>query len=306
MRDLYIVLVLFLVPTHLLGCADSPPSSDRIKVTVSIFPLADIVKNVGGDRVEVELLIPPGASPHVFEPPPEAFREFAKTRLFVVVGAGLEFWAERLISATADKPPVVIRAAEGVDLIQLDDHGREHRPDHYHQHQPDANPHVWLDPLVAKSLAQRVAQALVQLDPEHADQYQARLAAYGERLDTLDQTIREAVEKFQITKYVAFHPAWSYFARRYGLVEMGVIQESPGREPTPKHLHRIIQAIEDYQIRAVFTEPQLNPRAAAVIASEAAVEVLILDPLGGSDLTGRDSYVGLMEYNLRIMQEAMQ
>lgn len=306
MRDFNLALILLLVPTLLLGCASSPPASERIKVSVSIFPLADIVKKIGGDLVEIELLIPPGASPHVFEPTPEAFREFAKTRLFVMVGAGLEFWAEKLIAATAEEPPVMVRAAEGVDLIQMEDHGREHRYDQSHRQQPHGNPHIWLDPTVAKSLAQRVAGALVQLDPEHAGQYKARLSAYQEELDALDETIREAVEKFHITEYVAFHPAWSYFARRYGLVERGVIQESPGREPTPKHLHGIIQAIEDYHIRAVFAEPQLNPRAASVIASEAAVEVLILDPLGGPDLPGRDSYVSLMKYNLRIMKEAMQ
>jgi len=218
------------------------------------------------------------------------------------VGAGLEFWAEKLITATADETLVVIRAAQGVSLIQMD--GRSH--EHDHGHLPEGNPHVWLDPAVAKSLAQRIAEALMLLDRKHAREYRDRLSAYEQRLDTLDRTIRQTVESFRITEYVAFHPAWSYFARRYGLVEVGVIQESPGREPTPKHFQEIIQAIEQYEIKAVFAEPQLNPVAAAVIASEADVEVLILDPLGGPDLPGRDCYIGLMEHNLKVMKEAMQ
>jgi zinc transport system substrate-binding protein len=113
------------------------------------------------------------------------------------------------------------------------------------------------------------------------------------------------VDSFRIRKYVAFHPAWSYFARRYGLEEVGVIQESPGREPTPRHIENLIRAIEAFGIQAVFAEPQLNPTAAEAIAAEAGVKVLILDPLGGPDLPGRDSYIGLMEYNLEIMRRAM-
>lgn len=297
-----VISLLFLVIIYpiLWACSSSPPPGDKIKVTASIFPLADIARNVGGDRAEVDVLIPPGASPHVFEPTPEAFRKFAKTRLFVMVGAGLEFWAQKLITATAGEKLAVVRAVEGVQLIQMDEHSGED-PGHHLQ----GNPHVWLDPVVAKSVAERVAQAMMELDPEHAGDYRRRVSIYGERLDALDQAIRETVERFRITEYVAFHPAWSYFARRYGLVEVGVIQESPGREPTPKHLQRIIQAIESYGIKAVFAEPQLNPSAASAIASEAGVKVLILDPLGGLELPGRDSYIGLMEYNLQVMKEAM-
>jgi len=274
-------------------------------VTASIFPLADIAARVGGDWVEVQVLIPAGASPHVFEPTPEAFREFAKTRLFVMVGAGLEFWAQKLIAAAADETPAVVRAADGVQLIQMTAQHQEgsepHLPDH-----GQGNPHVWLDPMVAVSLAQNIGRTLMRLDPEHSQEYGERLAAYQEQLHALDKRIRVTVEQFRIREYVAFHPAWSYFARRYGLVEVGVIQESPGREPTPKHLQSIIRAIQDHGIQAVFAEPQLNPSAASALASEADVRVLILDPLGGPDLPERDSYIGLMEYNLKMMREAMQ
>lgn len=274
-------------------------------MTASIFPLADIAARVGGDWVEVQVLIPAGASPHVFEPTPEAFREFAKTRLFVMVGAGLEFWAQKLIAAAADETPAVVRAADGVQLIQMTAQHQEgsepHLPDH-----GQGNPHVWLDPMVAVSLAQNIGRTLMRLDPEHSQEYGERLAAYQEQLHALDKRIRVTVEQFRIREYVAFHPAWSYFARRYGLVEVGVIQESPGREPTPKHLQSIIRAIQDHGIQAVFAEPQLNPSAASALASEADVRVLILDPLGGPDLPERDSYIGLMEYNLKMMREAMQ
>jgi len=308
-----IVLILFVALNSIWSCSKPPPFGDKIKVAASIFPLADIVRNVGGDLVEVEVLIPPGASPHVFEPTPEAFRKFAQTRLFVMVGAGLEFWAQKLITATAGEDLVVVRAIDGVHLLRVDEnhpalqkHQAEDRevPHEGDEHQ-GSNPHVWLDPLVAESLAQRIALALIELSPEHAQDLRQRLDRYLEKLNDLDETIRETVRQFPNKEFVAFHPAWSYFARRYGLVEVAVIQQSPGREPTPKDLQKIIQAIEDYGIKAVFAEPQLNPSAASAIASEAGVKVLFLDPLGGPDLLGRDSYIGLMDYNLEIMREAM-
>lgn len=300
-------LILLFGLCFLWNCTSSPPSENRIQVTASIFPLADIVRNIGGDRVDVDVLIPPGASPHVFEPTPGAFRKFARTRLFVMVGAGLEFWAQKLIAATAEETLTVVKAAEGVPLIQMAGyhHGASEHGQEDAEHQSPGNPHVWLDPLVARSLAERVAQSLIRLDPEHAGEYRERVTAYGKQLDALDQTIREMVGSFQISEYVAFHPAWSYFARRYGLKEVGVIQESPGREPTPKDIEKIIRTIERYGIRAIFAEPQLNPSAASSIASEAGVKVLILDPLGGPDFPGRRSYIDLMKYNVNVMREAM-
>lgn len=306
-------LIFFVALSSIWSCSEPPPSEDKIKVAASIFPLADIARNVGGDLVEVDVLIPAGASPHVFEPTPEAFRKFAQTRLFVMVGAGLEFWAQKLITATTGEDLVVVRAIDGVHLLRVNEHHRalqEHQAEDHEipregdEHQ-GGNPHVWLDPLVAKSLAQRIALALIELSPEHAEELRQRLGSYLEKLNGLDETIRETVRQFQSKEFVAFHPAWSYFARRYGLVEVAVIQESPGREPTPKDLQRIIQIIEDYGIKAVFAEPQLNPSAASAIASEAGVKVLLLDPLGGADLPGRDSYIGLMDYNLEMMREAM-
>ena len=305
MRRPAITIVLFLSLGLLWGCFSPPSSNDKVKVTASIFPLADIAASVGGDWVEVQVLIPAGASPHVFEPTPEAFRQFAKTRLFVMVGAGLEFWAQELIAAVADETPAVVRAADGVQLIQMTAHQEEGSEPHLHDHGL-GNPHVWLDPMVAISLAENIGQALMHLDPEHSQEYGEHLATYQEQLRALDEHIRETAGQFRIKEYVAFHPAWSYFARRYGLVEVGVIQESPGREPTPKHLQSIIRTIQDHGIRAVFAEPQFNPSAASVLASEANVRVLILDPLGGPDLPGRDSYIGLMEYNLKMIREAME
>jgi len=284
------------------GCARQP-STHRLKVTCSIFPLADIARNIGMENVDIQVLIPSGASPHTFEPSPQEFKAFADSRVFIIVGAGFEFWAEKLVTSASPESLVVVRASEGVDLLRdvaSHDHGDSHDPGTEH-----ANPHIWLDPIIAKGIAYKIAASFAEVDLTNAAEYLKRANEYSVSLDSLDSEIRRTVSDFQVKEYVAFHPAWSYFARQYGLAEVGTIEESPGREPTPKQLKKIVEDIRKFKIRAVFAEPQLSPKAASAIAEEAGVELLMLDPLGGSGLPGRDSYLELMRYNLSMMRKGM-
>jgi zinc transport system substrate-binding protein len=283
-----------------LGCAREEVPS-RIQVTCSIFPLGDLAQNIGKDHVDIRVLIPPGASPHVFEPSAQEFKSFASAKVFVMVGAGFEFWAEKLVTSSSSESLVVVRASEGLELIPLGVHADHGEPVDSEQ----GNPHIWLDPIVMKRITERIARAFTEVDPAHASEYLGNANEYCSVLDSLDSEIRRAVEGFTTREYVAFHPAWSYFARRYGLKEVGIIQESPGREPTPRELKRIVDDIRRFKIRAVFAEPQFSPKAATTIAEEAGVEVLLLDPIGGEGVPERDSYLKLMRYNLNIMRKAI-
>lgn len=303
MKRLFPALVLVLL-IFLTGCSAPAPEA-RIQVAASIFPLADITRNVGKEMVDVYVLIPPGASPHTFEPSPREFRKFANVRVFVTVGAGFEFWAEKLITAVATESLLVIRASQGIEMI----------PNVAHAHQETklspagirgGNPHIWLDLAIAKKIAYQIAGALAKLDHHHARFYMGNADEYVSLIDSLDREIQETVSGFQIKDYVAFHPAWEYFAKRYGLNQVGIIEESPGRDPTPKQLKRIVENIGKSGIRAVFSEPQLSAKVASAIAEEANIRVLVLDPLGGENIPGRDSYLDLMRYNLDTMRDAMQ
>ena len=125
-------------------------------------------------------------------------------------------------------------------------------------------------------------------------------------MDILHKEISDKVKTFKIKEYVTFHPAWNYFSKRYGLSVAGVIEESPGREPSPKHIARIIREVKRITSKVVFAEPQFNPAIAAVVAKEAGAKVLFLDPIGGSNIKGRDTYLGLMRYNLSVIEGAMK
>ena len=271
--------------------------AQQLNVVASISPIGDMVREVGGDRVAVRVLLPPGASPHVFEPTTGTANDISQARLFFGVGAGLDFWAEKLVRASRETIRIIL-LSEGMKLLhEEEDH------DHGHGHET-ANPHVWLDPLLAMEMVRKIEKTLQETDPQGGYTYHVRSAEYIAKLQALDAEIRKNVSTFTIKSFVSFHPAWDYFALRYGLKSVGVIEESPGKEPSPQRLQAIVKAIRHYHIRAVFAEPQLNPKTAEVIAHEAGVKVIMLDPEGG--LPGRETYLGLMKYNLARLKEAMQ
>jgi zinc transport system substrate-binding protein len=315
-RSIKLATLCFFLITGLIGwtvspgLAAAPPDTGKISVAASILPLGDFCRKIGGDRVEVHVLVPPGASPHLFAPPPAAVAQATSARVFVYVGAGLDPWATRLLKAQKNPGQVVVEATAGIPLIQeVGEHGFEapgagehEKAEHRYE---GGNPHVWLDPVLAQDICRRIAKALIRVDPAHKNTYEVNLAQYMGQLEDLDRDIRKTVATFRHKGYVCFHPAYEYFSRRYGLREVGVIEVAPGREPSPGHLQKVIAAIKKTGVRAVFAEPQLSPRVAEVIAQEAGVKVLFLDPLGGRPPYGND-YLQLMRLNLAILAQAMQ
>lgn len=278
---LMLVLAMALLPILGDTCSGLTPP---LRVITSISPLADFARQIGRDRVAVTLLLPPGASPHTYEPTPRTVSSIAKADLFITIGSGLEFWADRLMTTLDDSVTVVTFA--DIQKVYPDD------------------PHIWLDPLISIEMVNKIKEALLSKDPEHAAFYNKHAVHFIKELRSLDNEIAERVDAFRIKSFVTFHNAWSFFARRYGLRIAGVIEEGPGKEPTAKHLDRILSELKRLDIRVIFAEPQFNPRVAEAIAREAGGTVLILDPIGGQDK--RITYIDMMRYNLQVMEQAMK
>jgi zinc transport system substrate-binding protein len=306
----FVVLSGFIFPGSSPATAAAPPEK-KILVAASILPLGDFCRHLGGDRVEVQVLIPPGASPHVFEPTPSVIAKANRAPVFVYIGAGLEPWAERILRARGSQNLTVVEAAAGMPLLmEAESH---HKPEESHKAESEehkhghegGNPHIWLDPVLAKDICRRIAAALIKVDPAHAGEYEANLKTYLASLDELDREYRSHISTWSRRGFISFHPAYSYLAKRYGLQEVGVMELAPGREPTPRHMQELVAAIRSSGIRVVFAEPQLNPRVAQVVAREAGVKVLMLDPIGGRPPYDSD-YLKLMRYNLAAMAEAMK
>ncbi|MDD3927664.1 MAG: metal ABC transporter substrate-binding protein [bacterium] len=292
-------------------------ASSKIKVVASIYPLADIVRQVAGDRAEVVVLLPAGASPHTFEPTPRQVGELGQAVLFVQVGAGLELWADKLVGASGNAYLKRVTAAQGIHLITgeeehiaggeheaHEEHG-EHGHGAGHDHGRFGNPHVWLDPVMVSGIVSRIEAALIEADPAGDVYYRERAESYRQELALLDAEIKRETAGFRVREFVSFHSSWPYFARRYGLKQAGVIEESPGREPTPREIREIVTAVKSRGIKAIFAEPQFSPEAAKAIAENTGARILFLDPIGGEGVPGCNNYLDLMRHNLKIMKDAM-
>jgi len=275
----------------------SPSYAGKVYVIASIAPMADFVRQVGGERVDVKLLLPPGASPHTFEPTPKIVKVVSTADLFVKVGAGLEFWAEKIVRASGNKRLTVVDSSSEVALIQRTDEHDVHTPG-------GVDPHIWLDPSIASSIVSKIEKALSMIDPQGAAFYKKNATEYRKKLSALDRDIASRVGAFRTKGYVTFHPAWEYFSRRYGLRVVGVIEEAPGKEPSPRHVANIIREIKQTGSKVVFVEPQFNPKIGEAIAKEANARVLYLDPIGGKD--PRKTYIEMMRYNIGAMEKAMK
>ena len=264
--------------------------SNRVLVAASIAPLADFVRQVGGSRVEVNTLVPPGASPHTYELKPSQVKQVSRARLLVLNGAGLEYWAEKLVRAAGNPALEIVDTSRGVPLLDAGARG--------------ANPHIWLDVRQAMSQVKHIGEALVRADPGHAREYRANAARYLAALEGLDREIEAEVNTWERRQFIAFHPAWVYFGRRYGLEQVAVIERSPGHEPSPKELAQIVETARRIGARAIFAEPQLSPKAAEAIARESGARVLFLDPLGSS--LPDQTYFGMMRHNVAQMAAALR
>ncbi|HVN87008.1 MAG TPA: metal ABC transporter substrate-binding protein [Candidatus Binatia bacterium] len=273
--------------------ASRPATGFATTVVATVFPLADIVRQIADERVQVETLLPAGANPHTFEPTPEQLRMIAGAELFIRVGAGLDDWVVGLLHGS-NTPAPVLSITDGIALLGPAD-------------SPHGDPHVWLDPILVRDhIVPSIVRALTQAVPAQQVAFERNAAMFADQLTELDREINTVLQPLEHRGFVAVHPAWRYFARRYRLEEVAVVEASPGREPTAQSIAAIVERARRRDVRAVLTEPQVHGRTAAAIAREIGAEVVTVDPLGGPRVPGRESYVALMRYNSWVFAEALR
>lgn len=245
--------------------------ASKLTVAVSLQPYSSVVLEIGGDRVEVVTLIPPGADPHTFEPKPASLKEFAKASVYFSDGSGIDAaWLPRFKGVNKDVK--VISLSKGINWME----GNEHDGDH---HEEELDPHLWTSPLQMMQIAENVCEALIQLDAEGASLYRKRANALIFRLKKLDVELRQAIAKFPADDrtFIVFHPAYGYFARDYGMKQLTV--EVNGKEPKPKDLANLVKTGKANNVHIVFVQPQFSKRSASTIAKELNAKILNTDPL---------------------------
>ena len=313
MRSMYIMRRLTVCLGLVLGLWTSSAAAQRMIAIASIFPVADMVQQVGGERWEVLTLLPAGASAHTYEPTPEQVRQLARASVSFQIGLGLEFWLEKLVRAAKNPALVNVDLSTEVETIptpspelpqkgvrRANTHRQEHslKEDAYaHRHEgPDA--HYWLDPVCMLQVVNRIERELTRLDPEHARLYAERAGRVRADLEQLHEEIMRRTAGLPNRRFIALHAAWTYFAPRYNLEQAAVIEPSPGREPSPRYLAGLAQLMRRERVQAVVIEPQLSTTAAKALARETGARVGMMDPYGGPGVPRRESYADLMRYNV--------
>ncbi len=279
-----------LVSSGILALAAPAPAT--VQIVASIFPLADIVQQLGQDAAAVTTLLPPGASPHTFEPTPAQIRGLVHADLFVRIGAGLDNWTDKL--RDAQRPGLrVITASDEITLIGPSGTARD--------------PHVWLDPvLVRDHIVPVLTAALAQSDPAHRAVFERAASEFCNTLTSLDTEIQRILAPLSSRDYIAFHSAWRYFGRRYGLQEIAAVEPFPGKEPSARDMAQLIERARNAHVRALLVEPQFPVHLAEQIAHEFGGRTVQVDPLGGAGVTGRDHYISLMRYNAEMFAQALR
>jgi len=277
------VLILVMVAELLLaGCARSRSSEEEmapdLQVTVSIVPQAYFVERIGGEHVAVQVMVEPGQSPHTYEPKPEQLVALSQSNVYFSIGVSFEdAWLERIAAASPGMLLVDTAACIERRHIEAHDHGDDD-DDHEEDHEGEnLDPHIWLSPRLVKIQARHMADALAELDPEHAQEYRDNLVAFEAEIDALDAEIRQQLAGLTSAKFLVFHPSWGYFADEYGLEQVAI--EVGGQEPSAAELAQLITLAREEGIRVVFAQPEFSTRSAEVIAEEIGGRVLLINPL---------------------------
>jgi len=293
-------------PAKSSGSTSVNESGGKIKVVTTILPLYDIAKNVGKDLVEVKNLLPPGGSPHTYEPTVEDSKNIEDAQIIFVVGLGLDTWMEKLTSAMGKEgKKKTFTLSDGIKTIIQKETGGHSEEDSL-ETEGVVNPHIWMDPMRMKKMAENARDAFISIKPDKKEIFKQNCREYQGKLDKLDELYSEKLSQFKKKDFITFHAFMGYLAQRYGLNQVAVITTSPGQEPDPKHIAQVVEILKRYRVKVVFTEPQFSSREADAIAREINGKVAKVDPLGALNNPKRNTYIKNMEENLKSLVEAFK
>lgn len=262
----------------LTGCATTPAQqeSDRLNVTVSILPEKYFVERIGGDKVQVNVMVGPGDSPHTYEPKPEQMAALSRSRVYFAIGVEFEgAWLEKFRSANPEM--VLVDVSGSIEKIPMEDHHDEDETKEDDHSGEELDPHIWTSPEIAKTIARQIAKTLSEVDGQYTSYYLSNLEDLLTEIDQLQIDIKDLLKDKQNRQFLVFHPAWGYFAQEYGLEEISI--EVGGTEPSASELSAIITNALANNIRIVFAQPEFSTQIADYIASEINGKVVLITPL---------------------------
>lgn len=287
-----------------------PGLSTPIRVVATLPVLKDLAEVVGGAHVRVDSLITGFESEHSYQPKPSDLILVQKAKLLLKIGLGLEIWVEPLIENAAQAELLIVTTSAGVTLIahqgaDADRHFDIRADAHAGHHGEAGNPHIWLDPENVKIMVKHIQDALIQIDATHENDYRRNTRRYIEQLSALEKELQEKVAALKSREIITHHPAWPYFAQRFGFVIKGNILRQIGNGASAKRISDLIRLLRKEKIRVIVSEPQLNQKIPQILAEESGAKIISLSPLPGA-IPGTTNYLALIRYNVETLVSALE
>lgn len=251
----------------------------KTNIIVSILPQKNFVDKIGGDKVHTVVMVEPGSSPHNYEPKPSQMKELTEADLYFSIGVEFEkVWLEKF--KNQNKNLIISDISKDINKSAMKSHQHEeqHEEQHEDQEVKSKDPHIWVDPINVKQIAQNIFETLSSIDKENTAFYKKNLTAYLKELDALDSEIHNILKDTpKKATFMVFHPAWGYFAKRYNLTQLPV--EIEGKEPKMKALVQLMKKAKEQKVQAIFTQPEFSDKSAKIIADNLNIKVIKASPL---------------------------
>jgi zinc transport system substrate-binding protein len=252
----------------------SVPVSGKVAVFVSIAPQKYFVQQICQKLADVQVMVPPGASPATYEPKPRQMAAISQTRIYFSIGVPFEnAWLKKIAATNPDM--AVVSTDRGIKKIPMA--VSNHAEDEKQSEHGSLDPHIWLSPSLVMIQARTILEALQETDPAHRSVYEINYRAFISQISDLDAELRSIFSGKSGQPFMVFHPSWGYFAQAYGLKQVPI--EIEGKEPKPAQLRELIEHARKGGIKFVFVQPQFSARSAKLIAGEIGGQVVLADPL---------------------------
>jgi len=248
----------------------------KVNAIVSILPEVTFVKAIGGDKVNISLMVKPGNEPHTYEPKPSQMKDISKANIYFAIGVEFEnVWLKKFKNQNHNMN--IIDLSKNITKIKISEHHEENNHNKEHSHN-GLDPHIWTSPYNVKIIAKGIYTTLIKFDPKNKTYYKNNYIKFLNHINQTDEKIKMILSDVKNgTKFMVFHPAWGYFARDYHLIQSAI--EVDGKKPKPRQIIYIINEAKNQNIKAIFTAPEFNQKVAKQIANQVGVPVVKVTPL---------------------------
>lgn len=278
----------------LIGCnaktetAKQNTTNEKLKITVSIYPLKEFAEKIGGDKIEVTCLVPENMEPHDYEPKTKDFEDLTKSKLFIYNGLGMESWVDQVNEVIKGKELIILDSSTGVEARKEEN---------------AVDPHIWLSLKNAEIQSQNIKNTLVKLDEKNKDYYEANYSKFKEELESLDNEYKPKFDTLGKKNFITGHAAFGYLCRDFGLTQKSVENLFAEGEPTPKQLEDLVKFCKENNIKIVFSESLASPKVSETLAKEVGAKVVPIMTLESKE--DDKNYIEAMKYNLDEIYKAL-